>query len=185
MNCVMCDFLKSCCADPMKLVGDWFVLLPAIVLLLAAAASVVMRNLIHAALCLTLSFIALGIVFIALGAEFVGFVQLLVYVGAVAMLIVFAILLTRPDQLTKSGSALSGLGPAGGAAVGFAALAVLLGFIFTSPLAKKPLPAPASAPVADIGQALMGNYVVALLAIGVLLTAALVGAAVIAMEDKP
>ena len=88
------------------------------------------------------------------------------------------------DQLTKSGSAFSGLGPAGGAAVGFVALVALLGFIFTSPLAKKPLPASASAPVADIGQALMGDYVVALLAIGVLLTAALVGAAVIAMEDK-
>ncbi|MFA7234171.1 MAG: NADH-quinone oxidoreductase subunit J [Terrimicrobiaceae bacterium] len=179
------EFLKTCCADPSKFLGDWFVLLPATVLLLAAAASVVMRNLIHAALCLTLSFIALGIVFIALGAEFVGFVQLLVYVGAVAMIIVFAILLTRPEQLARSGSALSGFGPAGGAAVGFLALAVLLGFIFSSPLAKKPLPPPASAPVAAIGEALMGDHVVALIAIGVLLTASLVGAAVIAMEDKP
>ncbi len=169
----------------MKIIGEWFVLLPAAVLLLAAGASVVMRNLIHAALCLTLSFIALGIVFIALGAEFVGFVQLLVYVGAVAMLIVFAILLTRPDRLTKSGTPFSGLGPAGGAATGFAALVVLLAFIFSSPLAKKPLPAPASAPVAAIGGALMGNDVVALIVIGVLLTAALVGAAVLAMEDKP
>jgi len=169
----------------MKFLGDWFVVLPAAVLLLAAGASVVMRNLIHAALCLTLSFIALGIVFIALGAEFVGLVQLLVYVGAVAMVIVFAILLTRPDRLEKSRTPFSGLGPAGGAAAGLAALVVLLGFIFSSPLAKKPLPAPASAPAAAIGEALMGDHVVALIAIGVLLTAALVGAAVIAMEDKP
>jgi NADH-quinone oxidoreductase subunit J len=181
---MMCDFLKTCCADPMKFLGDWFVLLPALVLLLAAAASVVMRNLIHAALCLTLSFIALGIVFIALGAEFVGFVQLLVYVGAVAMLVVFAILLTRPERMENSQSAISGLSPAGGAAIGFAALAILLGFIFSSPLAKKPLPAPVSAPVAAIGEALMGNYVVALIVVGILLTAALVGAAVIAMEDE-
>lgn len=181
----MCDFLKNCCADPWKVAGEWFVLLPALVLLLAAGASVVMRNLIHAALCLTLSFIALGIVFIALGAEFVGFVQLLVYVGAVAMVIVFAILLTRPDQLTKSRTPFSGFGPAGGAAAGFASLAVLLAFIFSSPLAKKPLPAPVTAPVAAIGEALMGDYVVALIAIGVLLTAALVGAAILAMEDKP
>jgi len=181
---MICEFLKACLADPLKIFGEWFVLLPAAILLLAAGASVVMRNLIHAALCLTLSFIALGIVFIALGAEFVGFVQLLVYVGAVAMVIVFAILLTKPEQLTKSGTAFSGLGPAGGAAVGFVTLSILLGFIFTSPLAKKPIPAPASAPVADIGRALMGDYKVALIAIGVLLTAALVGAAVLAMEDK-
>lgn len=179
-----CDFLKTCCGDPMTFIGEWFVILPALLLLLAAAASVVMRNLIHAALCLTLSFIALGIVFIALGAEFVGFVQLLVYVGAVAMVIVFAILLTRPDQLTKSRNALSGLAPAAGAVVGFATLAALLGFIFSSPLAKKPLPGTASAPVAAIGEALMGDYVVALIVIGILLTAALVGAAVIALEDK-
>lgn len=182
---MMDEFAKSCCADPLKFLGDWFVLLPALVLLLAAGASVVMRNLIRATLLLTLSFIALGIMFIALGAEFVGFVQLLVYVGAVAMVIVFAILLTRPDLLAKSGSALSGIGPAGGAAVGFVALAVLLGFIFTSPLAKRPMPVPVSAPVAKIGEALMGDYLVAMIAIGVLLTAALVGAAVIAMEDKP
>jgi len=180
-----CELFKTFIADPMKLVGEWFVILPAVVLLLSAAAAVVVRNLIHAALLLTLSFIALGITFIALGAEFVGFVQLLVYVGAVAMIIVFAILLTRPDRLTKSGSALSGIGPAGGAAVGFALLAALLAFIFSSPMARKPLPAPVSAPVAAIGEALMGDYVVALIAIGVLLTAALVGAAVIAMEDKP
>jgi NADH-quinone oxidoreductase subunit J len=181
---MMCEFLKICSADPLKFLGDWFVLLPALVLLLSAGAAVVMRNLIHAALCLTLSFIALGIVFIALGAEFVGLVQLLVYVGAVAMVIVFAILLTRPDELTKSRTPFSGFGPAGGATAGFVALAVLLAFIFSSPLAKKPLPATAAAPVEAIGQALMGDYVVALIAIGVLLTAALVGAAVLALEDK-
>ena len=179
-----CEFCKSLCADPMKFIGEWFVVVPAFVLLASAAAAAVVRNLIRAALLLTLSFIALGIVFIALGAEFVGFVQLLVYVGAVAMLIVFAILLTRPEMLAKSRAALTGIGPAAGAAIGFFFLAALLGFIFSSPLAKKPLPADASAPVAAIGQALMGDHVVALIAVGILLTAALVGAAVIAMEDK-
>ncbi|MEI6033315.1 MAG: NADH-quinone oxidoreductase subunit J [Verrucomicrobiae bacterium] len=182
---MMSEALKFFSGDPRAFLGEWFVLLPALVLLLAAGAAVVMRNLIHAALCLTLSFIALGIVFICLGAEFVGFVQLLVYVGAVAMLIVFAILLTRPDELEMSRTPFSGLGPAGGAAAGIAALAVLLAFILSSPLAKKPLPPFASAPVAEIGEVLMGGDVVALLIIGVLLTAALVGAAVLAMEDKP
>jgi NADH-quinone oxidoreductase subunit J len=181
---MMCEFFNTFGSDPLKFLGNWFVVLPAIILLLAAGASVVARNLIHAALFLTLSFIALGVVFIALGAEFVGLVQLLVYVGAVAMVIVFAILLTHPDQLEKSRTPFSGLGPAGGAAVGFAVLAVLLAFIFASPIGKKPLPPSALARVAAIGEALMGEYVVALIALGVLLTAALVGAAVLAMEDK-
>jgi len=182
---MMCDPLQSLFDDPVKFLAPWFVLVPALVLLASAAAAAVMRNLIHAALCLTLSFIALGIVFIALGAEFVGLVQLLVSVGAVAMVIVFAILLTRPDQLEQSRTALAGLRPAGGAAAAFALLATLLGFIFASPLAGKPLPAAAAAPVAKIGEALMGDHVVALIVTGVLLTAALVGAAVLAMEDRP
>ena len=181
----MNDFLQSLCADPMAALSGGFVLVPAAVLLLSAGAAVVMRNLIHAALLATLSFIALGVVFISLGAEFVGFAQLLVYVGAVAMLIVFAILLTKPEQLTKSRSPVSGLGPAGGVVIAFAMLAALLAFIFSSPMAKTALPsAGAAAPVADIGRALLGEYVVVFIVLGVLLTAALIGAAVIAMEDK-
>lgn len=181
----MCEFIHSFCADPVKVIGGWFVLLPAAVLLLAAAASVVLRNLIHAALCLTLSFIALGVVYLALGAEFVGFVQLLVYVGAVAMVIVFSILLTRPDELKRSRSLFVGFGPAGGAAVAFATLVVLLGTIFTSPTGDRPMLPAVPVPVADLGKALMGDHLVALIVIGVLLTAALVGAAVLAMEDEP
>lgn len=163
---------------------SWLVLIPAGVMLLAAGAAVILRNLIHAALCLTLSFIALGIVFIALGAEFVGFAQLLVYVGAVAMLIVFAILLTRPDQLAAAKGALGGTGPVGGVLIAFSVLAVLLNFIFSSPVAKKPLPAAPTATMEAIGNLLMGDFILALLAVGVLLTAALIGAAVLAMEDK-
>ena len=38
---MICEFIKTCCSDPVKFLGDWFVLLPAAVLLLAAGASVV------------------------------------------------------------------------------------------------------------------------------------------------
>ena len=130
-------------------------------------------------------FVALGVVFIALGAEFVGFAQLLVYVGAVAMLMVFAILLTEPERLVGARTRTSFAGPVAGAVIALATLAALLAFIFSSPLAATPMPSGEhAAPVAAIGRELMGTYVVALLALGVLLTAALVGAAVIAMEDK-
>lgn len=172
-------------ADPVSFLARWFFVFPAGVLLLSAAAAAVARNLVHAALFATVSFVALGVAFLSLGAEFAGFVQLLVYVGAVAMLIVFAILLTRPERLAKARGPLAGAGPASGVLVALALLAVLLGFIFCSPLARAPLPPKAPvATVAGIGQALAGEYVVAFIALGVLLTAALVGAAVIAMEDK-
>lgn len=180
------EFLDQLAADPLALLGRWFALAPALAMLLFAAAAVVARNLVRAALCLTVSFIALGVLFIALGAEFVGFVQLLVYVGAVAMLIVFAILLTRPERLAKAPSPFLSAGPLAGIAISFAALLALLAFIFSSPLAagaRQPAVSP-SAPVAKIGEALMGGHIPALIAVGILLTAALVGAAVIAMEDQ-
>lgn len=177
--------IQSILADPLNFFGRWFFVFPAGVLLLSAAAAAVARNLVHAALFATVSFVALGVAFLSLGAEFVGFVQLLVYVGAVAMLIVFAILLTRPERLAKARGALSGTGPASGVLVAFSLLAVLLGFIFWSPMGRTPMPPKApETTVAGIGHALAGEYVIAFIALGVLLTAALVGAAVIAMEDK-
>lgn len=180
----MASLWQTICADPLALVARWFFLIPAAVLLLSASAAVVMRNLIHAALLATASFVALGVAFISLGAEFVGFVQLLVYVGAVAMLIVFAILLTNPERLAKSRGVFSGIGPASGLLISFALLAVMLAFIAMSPDGQTPLADKApQTTIATIGQALMGEYVVVFIVLGVLLTAALVGAAVIAMED--
>lgn len=178
-------FWQQLAHDPIAALGGWFLLAPALVLLMSAAAVLVIRNLIHIALFATLAFVALGVVFIALGAEFVGFAQLLVYVGAVAMLMVFAILLTEPERLAGARTRASFAGPVAGSVIALTTLAALLAFIFSSPLAATPMPSGQhAAPVAAIGRELMGTYVVAFLALGVLLTAALVGAAIIAMEDK-
>ena len=57
-----------------------------------------LRNLVHCALSLAVTFAGLAALYLELNAEFVGFAQILVYVGAVAILIVFAILLTRGSE---------------------------------------------------------------------------------------
>src|SRR5436190_9724454 len=57
-----------------------------------------LRNLVHCALCLVLAFGGLAALFLQLDAPFVGLAQILVYIGAVAILIVFAILLTRGSE---------------------------------------------------------------------------------------
>ena len=49
----------------------------------------------HCALALTVAFAGLALLFLQLDAQFAGFAQILVYIGAVAILVVFAILLTR------------------------------------------------------------------------------------------
>src|SRR5690349_3215181 len=65
--------------------------------LVSAVAAMSLRNLVHCALCLAVAFAGLAALYLQLGAPFVGWAQVLVYVGAVAILIVFAILLTRSD----------------------------------------------------------------------------------------
>src|SRR6202048_1525804 len=72
----------------------------AVFTLAGALAAACLRKLIHAALCLVVAFLGLAAFYFFLGAEFVGLVQIFVYVGAVAVLIVFTILLTRREATT-------------------------------------------------------------------------------------
>ena len=66
--------------------------------LASAVAAMSLRNLVHCALTLMVTFAGLAALYLQLGAQFVGFAQILVYLGAVAILIVFAILLTRASE---------------------------------------------------------------------------------------
>jgi NADH-quinone oxidoreductase subunit J len=146
--------------------------------LAAALAAATLPKLVHAALSFAAAFVGVAAFYFLLGAEFVGLVQIFVYVGAVAVLIVFTILLTRRDLEKDPGFNWSGV---------FTALAVFAGLLWailkSSSLAVPAQPA-ASLTVKQIGQALMTDYVWPLQCIGVILTAALVGALVLVMEEK-
>src|SRR5271156_3307623 len=67
----------------------------AVVTLLGALAAMMFRGLVHCALALAVTLAGIGTLYLNLGAQFLGLAQMLVYVGAVAVLIVFVILLTR------------------------------------------------------------------------------------------
>src|SRR5438132_5309875 len=71
----------------------------AIITVASALAAMGLRNLVHCALALTVTFAGLAALFLQLDAQFVGFAQILVYIGAVAILILFAILLTRSSEM--------------------------------------------------------------------------------------
>ena len=148
----------------------------------AAVAAISLRNLVHCALALVVTFLGLAAAYLQLNAQFVGFAQILVYVGAVAILIVFAILLTRssdtPQQSIVSKGWLSGVG------VTVAVLGVLVWAINHGTLMKLGIPPPTEVTVKQIGNALMTQYVLPLEVTGLLLTAALIGAVIIAMRDE-
>ena len=156
-------------------------LILAIVTIAGATAAMTLRKLVHCALALAVCLIGLAGLYLDLGAQFVGFAQILVYVGAVVILIVFAILLTRSDELPSPKASRFASGILVSAAV-FAVLAWAIIAAAGSHIAAASQP---QAPILQIGAALMQRFALPLEVVGLLLTAALIGAIVIAMEEKP
>jgi NADH:ubiquinone oxidoreductase subunit 6 (subunit J) len=155
----------------------------ALLTLATAAIALSLRNLIHSALLLIASWAGIAAFYLWAGAEFVAFAQVLIYVGAISMVVLFAVLLTRrsradlvvaSDSITRAVYALL---------VGGAVLGVLFGAVLSTRLSGSAEPAP-TVTVRDIGTQLMGPHTAALLVVGVLLTVALLGAVVIAATDR-
>lgn len=147
----------------------------------AALAVVTSRNLFHSALFLILSFVGVAGLYILLEAEFLAAVQVLIYVGAISILIIFAIMLTRrlmaKDLVQRN------------AQWGISALVALLLFAVLSfivldvdwPIVEAALPADS---ISLLGQDLMGSYVLPFEVASVLLLVALVGSIIIARERE-
>jgi len=153
----------------------------ALLVLAGAALAMSLRNLVHCALCLVLSFTGLAGLFLQLQAQFVGFAQILVYGGAVSILVVFAILLTRSGD-TQESAEINRDWVIGCwiAAIVFSTLAMAL---LSSAFFKEPQAVPGQADASAMGHELMTRYVLPLEAVALLLTAALIGAALIAMPE--
>jgi NADH:ubiquinone oxidoreductase subunit 6 (subunit J) len=159
-------------------------LIIALLTLGSAAVAMALRNLIHSALLLIGSWAGIAAFYLWAGAEFVAFAQVLVYVGAISMVVLFAVLLTRrsradlsvaPDSIGRAVMALL---------VGGATLGVIWGAVLGSTSLNRP-EAKSSVTVREIGLQLMGSQAASLLIVGLLLTVALLGAVVIAASDRP
>lgn len=158
-------------------------IITAFVTILAAATVMSLRNLVHSALALAVCFSGVAALYLQLNAEFVGFAEILVYVGAIAILIVFAILLTRSGEAPDK----SVLAP--GWLVGVMVSSMVFTVIGWAVLSSRALPVAAEttpkAPVKELGQMLMSKYVLPLEIIGLVLTAAMIGAVIIALKEDP
>jgi NADH-quinone oxidoreductase subunit J len=146
------------------------------------ALAMTLRNLVHCVLALIAALIGLAALYLNLGAQFVGFTQMLVYVGAVAILAIFAIMLTRSSEPNGhsivSSSWLAGCIVAG---LTFVVLAWAVANSGGLMAVGRSLP---QVSVTEIGIALMHRFVLPLEIIAVLLTAALIGAGVLAMDEE-
>jgi NADH-quinone oxidoreductase subunit J len=170
--------------------------------LLAALGTVLARNLVHAALFLIAYFFSVACVFVLLEAEFLAALQVLVYIGAVAILLMFGIMLTRNIQGDDT-TTLPLEWKVPGIVVGLAVFVVLffginnkVGLVGEGDTRTAwqidrrpaaPLLSDRGKAINDMGQAvgveLMTRYLLAFEVAGLLLTAALVGAIALAHRE--
>ena len=144
----------------------------------AALAAATLRKLMHAALSFAVAFVGIAAFFFLLGAEFVGLALVFLYIGAVAVLIVFTILLTRRDVGKNRGFNW------GGAVIAVAVFGGLTWSILKTQSLTIVAPHMPALTVKQIGKTLMTSYVWPLQCVGLLLTAALIGALILVMEEK-
>ncbi|MDO8691807.1 MAG: NADH-quinone oxidoreductase subunit J [Dehalococcoidia bacterium] len=143
-----------------------------------ALAVVLVRNVIYAAVFLVVSFAGVAATFVLLGADFLGAVQLLVYAGAIAILIIFAIMMTHnPRRASLSNEQ---RWPA--LIISAALLVVLLSVLFYTIWPTSVL-APLEATTEPLGRLLLNEYALPFEVVSVLLVAAMIGAIVISRED--
>jgi NADH-quinone oxidoreductase subunit J len=156
---------------------------------LAALRVVTTQNVVHAALYLVVVLSSIAAIFVLLAAEFVAATQILVYVGAIVVLFLFGIMLTRP-VLGRSDNLDNDQRPA--AAITALFLLGVLSFALLDAFGDDELPdldGVGSAAIAaergtgPVGDAIFSTYLVPFEVVSVLLLAALVGAIVLARRD--
>lgn len=152
----------------------------AMIVILGALGSVLFKNLIHCVLSLILFFFGIACFYIVLQAEFIAVVQILIYIGAVATLALFAIMLTRHITGMELKQELG--------QNKWLALAVAGAVLWTLTRAIRNQTLPIASvtsriPTESLGRELVTTYALPFEIVSVLLTAAMVGAIVIAMEE--
>ena len=139
---------------------------------------VTLKNIMHAILFLVLAFMGVAGLYITLNADFLAAVQVLIYAGAIAVLMIFAILMTL-DKL--HGSTDSRFSPAG--AVMALLVIITIGFIGLNTDWPRISEAPLEQTVPAIADALFNKYVLPFEVASALLLAAMIGAIVLAREE--
>jgi NADH:ubiquinone oxidoreductase subunit 6 (subunit J) len=169
--------------ETMPLIGarwdDILFITLAAALLGSALLVVTMRDIIRCGLALTVSFASLAGIYALLSNPLIAATQVLVYVGAISVLILFAIMLTEkknaPTQLVFQTQAAVAAVAAGIVAVGITVVVIATSW--------PALPARLATHTADVARLLFKDYVLPFEVVSVLLTAAVVGAIYLARRE--
>jgi NADH:ubiquinone oxidoreductase subunit 6 (subunit J) len=146
----------------------------------AAAVVVLGKNIVRAAVALIFSFCGMAALYVLLDAEFLAAVQVLIYVGGITILLLFAIMLTSgisstTARVVNDQTLLSAV----------AAIGLLIGLIYATThgiaVLSGPPRLPETAPF--LGRALLTTYALPFEAVSILLLAGMVGAIILARKE--
>jgi NADH-quinone oxidoreductase subunit J len=141
------------------------------------------RNIFYAATSMVFCFLGVAGMYFSLQADFLAVMQVLIYIGAVSIMIVFAIMLTRRGRMVDSNRFVKSFSQI---AVALAA-ATCIGIILIELGIYAPWQISGKAPVPDItrflGEQMMSRFAIPFEIAAVLLLVALVGAVMIALEE--
>jgi NAD(P)H-quinone oxidoreductase subunit 6 len=150
-------------------------------LTVAGAAGVALsRNILYSALSLLAALLGAGALYVMLSADFLAVTQLLVYIGGVLVLVLFAVMLT--NQITEVNVSNGSIGLAGGVVLFLLTAAPLLFVAVKSPWAEMPHPAMVET-TAAIGDAFLTKWLLPFELASLVLLATLIGAVVIARKE--
>lgn len=152
----------------------------AAVMVISALRVVTTKNVVHAALWLVLVLAGAAGQFLLLGAEFIGVTQVLVYIGAVIVLFLFGIMLTRASI---DGEANADLPNRVVPAVVGGLLLVVMSVAVIDNWTDTELPTETRSAASQVSDSIFSDYIVAFEATSVLLLAALIGAIVVARKE--
>jgi len=166
----------------------WWVL--AVIAIVSAIGVISARNPVHSVLFLILTFFTAAGLFVLLGAEFLAMLLVVVYVGAVAVLFLFVVMMLDVDFVELRQGFLN-YAPAGGivGVVLFIELALVGSAANTAtgaPIALTPAPGPGSVTNAEaIGRVLYTDYLLLFQLAGLILFVAMIGAIVLTLRHRP
>jgi NADH-quinone oxidoreductase subunit J len=145
-----------------------------------AAAVAFSRNILYSALGLLAALLGAGSLYVFLSADFLAITQLLVYIGGVLVLVLFAVMLT--SRITDINVSNRSLGLGGGLALLFATAPVLVFVAVSTPWATR-VPGALAPTTRDIGNAFLTRWLLPFELASLILLATLIGAIVIARKE--
>ena len=138
------------------------------------------QNIVHSAFALLFTFFGVAGLYVFLSADFLAATQLLIYVGGILILILFAIMLTQRAGILRTSNQSRSV-VTGGLATA-ALLALLMAVVFRTSWASKP-PGEPEPTTAVLGNLLLTDFLLPFEIVSVLLIAALIGAVILARRE--